>query len=183
MMKELETMKKTTKKPVKKTAKKVTPKKSPAEAKIERLKKKIKDLNAQISSLEEKLEKSNAKVKRLTDMYEPVSYLECYQRVCDYMSSHGGFSPDPTLGEDDEVSICLDYDGNEHRYWSSPRAFVGGDEDKESVFETVYRLNDVYDDLGRWDAEFAKYSEDLANVDVKDRTPMGIMKALDEAGL
>lgn len=182
---------KSTKKVAKKPTKPTTPK---ADASIAKLTNRIKEL-------EKLLEQANAEVQRLKDKYEPVKddgkwewdkktvdYVECFERICSYMSDNTGFVPnlyenDEDYDENTEVDICLDFDGMEHSYWTNVRAFVGGAENEDSIFETIADLDKKYYKLNRWDSEFCNSCRPLGAVKIKDRSPVGIMKAMDKAGL
>ena len=133
----------------------------------------------------EKVEKKKAKPKK--DDYTDTTYLDVFDRVLGIMHKKTGYAPNDEEIEDeenDEVDICIDFDGWEHKTWSNVKAFVGGDPDEESIFEVVADLDARYEKLAsRWDAEFAKNCRILGQVDVEDTSPAGIMKALDEAGL
>lgn len=131
-----------------------------------------------------KAEKKKAKLKK--DDYTNTTYLDVYKRVVDIMHDKTGYAPDRDIKdeENEEIAICLDFDGNEQKYWSNAKAFVGGDPDEESIFEVVADLYAKYEKLAsRWDAEFADHCSILGEVDVEDTSPAGIMKALDKAGL
>ena len=129
-----------------------------------------------------KAEKKEAKPKK--NDYTDTTYLDVYKRVVDIMNDKTGYAPDDVESEDEEVDICIDDDGDEHKYWSSAKAFVGGDPKEPSIFDEVADLYSKYYKLAsRWDAEFADSCSILGEVKVKDTSPAGIMKALDEAGL
>ena len=126
----------------------------------------------------------NKKQKKPTENKKPVTYMDVFKRVYDFMIYNTGYAPNKVEREDKRVSICLDDDGNEHKTWSNVKAFVGGDPEEASIFEEVAGLDDIYDKLAsRWDAEFCDSCRILGNVKVKDTSPTGIMKALDEAEL
>ena len=193
-------------KPTKKVAKKPTKQATQkADASIAKLTNRIKEL-------EKLLEQANAEVQRLKDKYEPpkeepekeepekwewdkktVDYVECFARVCAYMDKNTGYIPDlyendVDYDENTEVDIMV-YDGEygdeEHETWENVRDFVGGNEKAESIFERCAWLEHRYYKLAsRWLASFANSCKSLGNVKLtKDRTPAGIMKALDKAGL
>lgn len=121
--------------------------------------------------------------------YKNATYIDVFKRVCSYMTENTGFVPsiyeyNKDYDENTEVDICLDYDGMVHEGWCSVRGFVGGYEDEESIFETIDAYDCRYDKLTRWYAEFCDACRSLKNVELtKDRTPAGIMKALDKAGI
>lgn len=122
--------------------------------------------------------------KKATSKKKEYTYMDVFKRVYDFMSHNTGFAPEDIESEDDEVDICLDDDGNEHTTWTNAKAFVGGDENEESIFEVIADLDMKYDKLAsRWDAEFCNSCRILGKVNVKDTSPAGIMKALDKAGL
>lgn len=152
------------------------------------------DDNAMTAALKEGMKKAKAqkKVKKAEkkkaeptkDDYTNTTYLDVYKRVVDIMNDKTGYAPDDVESEDEEVDICLDDDGDEHKYWSNAKAFVGGDPEEPSIFDEVADLYAKYYKLAsRWDAEFCSNCRILGQVDVKDTSPAGIMKALDEAGL
>ena len=189
---------KSTKKVAKKPTKQAAPK---ADASIVKLTNRIKEL-------EQLLGQANAEVERLKAKYEPpkeepkkwewdkktVDYVECFDRVCAYMDKNTGFVPDlyyngdDELDENTEVDIMV-YDGEygdeEHETWENVRDFVGGNEKAESIFERLAWLEHKYYKLAsRWLASFANSCKSLGSVELtKDRTPAGIMKALDKAGI
>ncbi len=165
---------------------------------VDELKKQVKELKKRVKELESSLASAQSEIAALKAKYEPqknsdgkyewdeksVTYLDVYDRVQNFMAYNTGFAPDDGIGEEDVVDICTDEEGNEHKHWTNPRAFVGGDENESSVFEEVAYLDDIYYKLAsRWDAEFVDACRILGTVKVKDRSPAGIMKALDEAGL
>lgn len=131
-----------------------------------------------------KAEKKEAKPKK--NDYTNTTYLDVYKRVVDIMNKKTGYDPDRDIKdeENEEIDICIDPDGDEHKYWSSAKAFVGGDPEESSIFDEVADLDAIYFKLAsRWDAQFCSSCRILGQVDVKDTSPAGIMKALDEAGL
>ena len=131
---------------------------------------------------EKKVEKKKAEPTK--DDYTNTTYLDVYKRVVGIMNDKTGYAPDDVESEDEEIDICIDDDGDEHKYWSSAKAFVGGDPKEPSIFDEVADLYSKYYKLAsRWDAEFADSCSILGEVKVKDTSPAGIMKALDEAGL
>lgn len=131
---------------------------------------------------EKKVEKKEAKTKK--NDYTNTTYLDVYKRVVGIMNDKTGYAPDDVESEDEEIDICIDPDGDEHKYWSNAKAFVGGDPDEPSIFDEVADLDAKYFKLAsRWDAQFCSCCRILGQVDVKDTSPAGIMKALDEAGL
>lgn len=153
------------------------------------------DDNVLIAALKEGMKKAKAqnKVKKAEKKkeakpkkndYTNTTYLDVYKRVVDIMNDKTGYAPDDVESEDEEIDICIDDDGDEHKYWSSAKAFVGGDPKEPSIFDEVADLYSKYYKLAsRWDAEFADSCSILGEVKVKDSSPAGIMKALDEAGL
>ena len=116
--------------------------------------------------------------------YKNTTYMDVFKRVVDIMNDKTGYMPNEVKSEDEEIDICIDDDGDEHKTWSNVKAFVGGDPEESSIFEEVADLYAIYYKLAnRWEAEFAKDCRILGKVNVKDTSPAGIMKALDEAGL
>lgn len=204
-------MKKVVKKSVKQATKKVATRKSAKkvvkaktakkpEPTVDELKKQVKGLKKRVKELESSLTSAQSEIDALKAKYEPqktsdgkyewdeksVTYVDVYNRVVDIMNDKTGFAPVDEIedAEKGEIDICIDYDGWEHKTWTNARAFVGGDEKEASIFEEVADLDRDYEDLAsRWDAEFCSSCRILGTVDVKDTSPAGIMKALDEAGL
>ena len=140
---------------------------------------------------EKKAEKKKAEPAK---DYTNTTYLDVFKRVVGIMNDKTGYAPNDEEIEDEEngvVDICLDFDGWEHRVWQNARTFLGGwteedddDYETESIFELVADLDMKYEKLAsRWDAQFCSSCRILGQVDVKDSSPAGIMKALDEAGL
>lgn len=182
---------------VTKKAVKTTVTKKPEQI-IDELKKQVRGLKKRIKELESSLEDAQSEIHSLKEKYEPqtenekyewdentVTYLDVYRRVVEIMRNRTGYAPDDVEdAEDGEIDICVDFDGNEHKTWTNARAFVGGDEEETSIFEEVWDLDSRYDKLAsRWDAEFCDACRILGEVNVEDTSPVGIMKALDEAGL
>lgn len=136
-------------------------------------------------------EKKEAKPTK--DDYTNTTYLDVYKRVVDIMNDKTGYAPSGDIKdeENEEIDICLDFDGWEYRVWQNARTFLGGwteeddgDYERQSIFELVDDLYSRYEKLAdRWLAEFADHCSILGEVNVKDSSPAGIMKALDEAGL
>lgn len=155
------------------------------------LKEGMKKAKAQ-KKVEKKAEKKKEAKPKKND-YTNTTYLDVYKRVVGIMNDKTGFAPsDDIQDEENEViDICLDFDGWEHRVWQNARTFLcgwteGDDDDYEtqSIFELVDDLYARYEKLAdRWLAEFADHCSILGEVNVKDYSPAGIMKALDEAGL
>lgn len=139
-----------------------------------------------VKKAEKKVEKKKKKAEPTKADYTNTTYLDVYKRVVDIMNDKTGYDPDRDIKdeENEEIDICIDPDGDEHKYWSSAKAFVGGDPEESSIFDEVANLDAVYFKLAsRWDAQFCSSCRILGQVDVKDTSPAGIMKALDEAGL
>lgn len=146
------------------------------------LKEGMKKAKAQ-KKVEKKAEKKKEAKPKKND-YTNTTYLDVYKRVVGIMNDKTGYAPDDVESEDEEIDICIDPDGDEHKYWSSAKAFVGGDPEENSIFDEVADLDAIYFKLAsRWDAQFCSSCRILGQVDVKDTSPAGIMKALDEAGL
>lgn len=157
------------------------------DARLKIVKAKKEKEEAKKAKSEKKIEKKAEKKKaEPTNDYTNTTYLDVYKRVVDIMHDKTGYAPDRDIKdeENEEIAICLDFDGNEQKYWSSAKAFVGGDPEETSIFDEVADLYAKYEKLAsRWDAEFADHCSILGEVDVEDTSPAGIMKALDEAGL
>lgn len=145
-----------------------------------------------VKKAEKKAEKKKEAKPKKND-YTNTTYLDVYKRVVGIMNDKTGFAPsdDITDEENEVIDICLDFDGWEHRVWQNARTFLGGwteeddgDYEQQSIFELVDDLYSRYEKLAdRWLAEFADHCSILGEVNVKDTSPAGIMKALDEAGL
>lgn len=157
------------------------------DARLKIVKAKKEKEEAKKAKSEKKIEKKAEKKKaEPTNDYTNTTYLDVYKRVVDIMHDKTGYAPDRDIKDEknEEIAICLDFDGNEQKYWSNAKAFVGGDPDEPSIFDEVADLYAKYEKLAsRWDAEFADHCSILGEVDVEDTSPAGIMKALDEAGL
>lgn len=152
----------------------------------EQKQKKLKAKKNAVKKVEKKVKKVEKKKAEPTKDCTNTTYLDVYKRVVDIMNKKTGYAPDRDIKdeENEEIDICIDDDGNEHKSWSSAKAFVGGDPKETSIFDEVADLYAIYDKLAsRWDAGFADNCSILGEVDVKDTSPDGIMKALDEAGL
>lgn len=145
------------------------------------------DDNALIAGLKEGMKKAKSEKKESKPKkndYTNTTYLDVFDRVLGIMRDKTGYAPDDVESEDEEIDICIDPDGDEHKYWSNAKAFVGGDPEEPSIFDEVADLDAIYFKLAsRWDAQFCSSCRILGQVDVKDTSPAGIMKALDEAGL
>lgn len=171
-------------KPTKKVAKKPTKQATQkADASIAKLTNRIKEL-------EKLLEQANAEVQRLKGKYEPAkedesdklewdkntTYKDVFDRVCDYI----GFvecDRDETgqVMDDSKIDLALDDDGMEHVTWTNYKSFLLG-EGEQSIFDVA--SDSYYSSYGFGDS----YPE-LGKVKIKNTTPVGLMKALDKAGI
>jgi len=121
-----------------------------------------------------------------------ITYQDVFNRVKEYLEDNGGY--DPEVDDDDgTVSMVMDDDGMTYMYWDSVEDFlVAPWEDHHAnfdqpgcagIFEIAGFWDCKYEKLIRWAAVFIDNCGKLARVDISDKTPAALMRALDDAGI
>ena len=119
-----------------------------------------------------------------------ITYQDVFDRVRMYLENNGYYLSAGQNGE--SVSMVMDDDGMVYMRWDNVEDFLTAPLDEHhhaefdqsgcaNIFEIAEFWEGSYDRLIRWPAAFIDSCGDLARIDYTDKTPAGLMRALDAA--